>query len=302
MSKELNDLIEILKRVNENGFLDRFSYTEDAYENEIVEGVESYDFNNSQNIPSGSGLDEAVKDKGFRTQSSSLSRELMNHFFGRTSYNLNLLVKKLHSFFEMYSRDLAKNINEYDPDMTYNTGDICFYNSNYGILNKQFINCFICVSDGVKGVEPTNTVFWKPLDIKTNFETNVYLAQNINDYIDTGVYYLIYNNTQNVPLQDPRYILKVDCLYPHIRQQLHCVFSGKSYTRYIILNNGNIIIDNGWFPTEDPDGLAVHALDHLYVFTIDTNGDLLLNYHGNTYDEDNNPFTINNDGELIWSV
>lgn len=71
----------------------RFSYTDTAYANDDANGVDSYNFNNEQNIPNPTTtvlkVNSTVLDKGYRAQASSITRMLINHFFGRVSYNLN---------------------------------------------------------------------------------------------------------------------------------------------------------------------------------------------------------------------
>lgn len=71
----------------------RFSYTQNAYDANTVDGVNEYNVNNEQNIPNGTAsimkVNSTVLDKGYRAQASSITRMLMNHFLGRISYNLN---------------------------------------------------------------------------------------------------------------------------------------------------------------------------------------------------------------------
>ena len=80
-----------------------FAYTDHAYENPLTEadGVEYYNVDNEQNIPvpdpSVMDVNETVLTKGFRSQASSIPRMLMNHFLGRTSYNLNKLNDNMSS-------------------------------------------------------------------------------------------------------------------------------------------------------------------------------------------------------------
>ena len=80
-----------------------FAYTDHAYENPLTEadGVEYYNVDNEQNIPvpdpSVMDVNETVLTKGLRSQASSIPRMLMNHFLGRTSYNLNKLNDNMSS-------------------------------------------------------------------------------------------------------------------------------------------------------------------------------------------------------------
>ena len=73
----------------------KFAYTEHAYNNPLTEadGVTVYNVNNEQNIPVADpavmNVNETVLTKGWRSQASSITRMLLNHFLGRISYNLN---------------------------------------------------------------------------------------------------------------------------------------------------------------------------------------------------------------------
>lgn len=70
-----------------------FSYTNCAYNCNCADGVETYDVNAEQNIPVACAdilnVNDTVLTKGYRAQASSVTRMLLNHFLGRTSYNLN---------------------------------------------------------------------------------------------------------------------------------------------------------------------------------------------------------------------
>ena len=76
-----------------------FAYTDEAYTKNKADGVEIYDVNQSQNIPVPDPdvlkVNPTVLTKGYRAQAASVTRMFMNHFFGRTSYNLN----KVNDFF-----------------------------------------------------------------------------------------------------------------------------------------------------------------------------------------------------------
>ena len=79
----------------------RFSYTQKAYIDNTVDGVNEYNVNNEQNIPNGTAsimkVNSTVLDKGYRAQASSITRMLMNHFLGRISYNLNKINDNMQS-------------------------------------------------------------------------------------------------------------------------------------------------------------------------------------------------------------
>lgn len=84
--KEVEDTITANKVAN-------FAYTDKAYTDNDADGVIEYDVSKEQNIPSSDAsilkVNETVLLKGYRAQASSVTRMLLNHFFGRVSYNLN---------------------------------------------------------------------------------------------------------------------------------------------------------------------------------------------------------------------
>ena len=78
-----------------NNKVTRFAYTQTAYTNNDVNGHDDYVATRDNNIPlpdlSVIQVNPTVVDKGFRARASSVPRMLLNHLFGRTSYNLNKL-------------------------------------------------------------------------------------------------------------------------------------------------------------------------------------------------------------------
>lgn len=80
----------------------KFAYTQQAYNSDDVNGVTEYNYSAEQNVPTSSAsvlkVNETVLTKGWRTQASAITRMLMNHFLGRTSYNLNKTVDFLKAF------------------------------------------------------------------------------------------------------------------------------------------------------------------------------------------------------------
>lgn len=95
----LDTLNTIETGINNNKVV-KFAYTQDAYDDNDVNGVTEYDVENENNIPTSAPevikVNETVISKGFRNKASSLTRMLMNHMFGRVSYNLN----KIHDNFQ----------------------------------------------------------------------------------------------------------------------------------------------------------------------------------------------------------
>lgn len=98
LTDELTTQINRVGNVDNNP-LANFSYKLAAYQADTPEaaaGHTDYDPARDNNIPTNtaSALDTnaTVLSEGFRSQASSITRNLMNHFFGRTSFNLNKVV------------------------------------------------------------------------------------------------------------------------------------------------------------------------------------------------------------------
>jgi hypothetical protein len=151
----------------------RFSYTEKALADEIVDGVAEFDVAAEQNVPDKdhTDYDPMLLNRGVRSQGASIPRMGLNHFFGRTSYNLNLLIRKLAQFFPILRKTLAHNANEYDPQAEYATGDVCYIVETDG--ESQLYTWYRRVS-----ASPLNIVNVSPLVAPTHwavmFETTVY--------------------------------------------------------------------------------------------------------------------------------
>ena len=92
LNEDLSAIKEVEDRIIANKVA-RFAYTEEAYTTNDANGVAEYDVNKAQNIPTADAsvlkVNETVLSKGYRAQASSITRMLVNHFFGRMSYNLN---------------------------------------------------------------------------------------------------------------------------------------------------------------------------------------------------------------------
>lgn len=91
-----------------NNKVTRFAYTQQAYEGEGYDpdGVTTYDPNAQQNIPvsdlSVIKINPTVRDKGYRARASSITRMLLNHFFGRVSFNLNKVNDLFNSMLDSF--------------------------------------------------------------------------------------------------------------------------------------------------------------------------------------------------------
>ena len=92
LNEDLSAIKEVEDKIVANKVA-RFAYTNEAYRTNDADGVDEYDVNNAQNIPTADAsvlkVNETVLSKGYRAQASSITRMLVNHFFGRMSYNLN---------------------------------------------------------------------------------------------------------------------------------------------------------------------------------------------------------------------
>lgn len=134
IGKEAADIAALEEIMNGgNARVSVFSYDQESYDKETAEsinGVAAYDYAQGNNIPIGTSeyLDtsETTLNKGLRSQSSSLPRQLMNHLFGRMSFNLNKIHEWFLRFLGSYREDLRKNCNLWSPTTTYKKDDVCF--------------------------------------------------------------------------------------------------------------------------------------------------------------------------------
>lgn len=92
LNEDLSAIKEVEDKIVANKVA-RFAYTDEAYTTNDANGVAEYDVNKEQNIPTADAsilkVNATVLSKGYRAQASSITRMLLNHFFGRMSYNLN---------------------------------------------------------------------------------------------------------------------------------------------------------------------------------------------------------------------
>lgn len=92
LSSELTSIKNVEDTLTNNKVA-QFAYTQSAYACNCADGVTEYDVTKEQNIPVGTPLvmnvNETVLAKGWRSQASTITRMLINHFLGRISYNLN---------------------------------------------------------------------------------------------------------------------------------------------------------------------------------------------------------------------
>ena len=95
----------------ENNKVAKFAYTEEAYVQDNADGVVDYNFNRANNIPVGTpeilNVNETILTKGYRARSSSITRMLVNHFFGRISYNLNKISDTVRNLINTLKNNLG---------------------------------------------------------------------------------------------------------------------------------------------------------------------------------------------------
>ena len=140
----------------------RFSHTDAAYLADMVAGVENYSYAAEQNIPLSTKTDvsSVVLSKGLRTQSASLPRNFINHFFGRVSYNLNKVVDILTNLIALFIRSNAQNNNYYSATTSYLVGDVCFWKTVGSTETRSFIRTSTSPTElvGVPPVDGSNVI------------------------------------------------------------------------------------------------------------------------------------------------
>jgi hypothetical protein len=149
----------------------RLSYTQDAFDDNIIEGVDVFDVNAEQNIPKADKTDynQAITNKGVRAQGASIPRMGWNHYVGRPSFNLNKLVQKFLGFLGLYRASLSHNAAEYDSSAAYKTGDVC-----YTIETVENVKVYTwyqrksLTPETISNILPTATLHWEEMQSKTS--------------------------------------------------------------------------------------------------------------------------------------
>ena len=108
--EDLNEVKRVADTLKNNKVA-KFAYTEEAYAQDKADGVLNYDFNRANNIPVGTpeilNVNDTILTKGYRARSSSITRMLLNHFFGRTSYNLNKISDTVRNLIDTLKNNLG---------------------------------------------------------------------------------------------------------------------------------------------------------------------------------------------------
>jgi len=180
------EIENILARL-ENNPVATFSYTDKAFEDDVIDGVENYDFHSEQNIPKETRTDfnPTILQKGMRSQASSIPRDGLNHFFGRVSFNLNKLVQLVKSFLIYMTAFSAHNCNEYNPNMAYKINDLCYIVQTQN--EQKFISVFRRKSNNpieLQGVSPLlDADQWESIQRSRTITVN---DDSIEPVVDTG--------------------------------------------------------------------------------------------------------------------
>lgn len=178
MATDVNKNVSDIKKaqdklVDSRGKLSRFSYTEEAYASNEAFGVSSYSYTQEQNVPLATTealeTNAATINKGFRGQASSISRQLMNHFLGRTSYNLNKINDYFNSLIVQFLRHLSQDDNAYSAAAVYVPDDICFILD--ASHNKRTFRYVGTVADSghapLKDNGEIDTEYWNEINVST---------------------------------------------------------------------------------------------------------------------------------------
>ena len=109
INNDLNNLKNLEEGLVNNKVIN-FSYTQNAYNCNDVNGVYNYDVCCENNIPVADAsivkINNTVVTKGYRSKASSITRMLVNHIFGRVSYNLN----KVHDNFLTFISSMLSSL------------------------------------------------------------------------------------------------------------------------------------------------------------------------------------------------
>jgi hypothetical protein len=166
---DLQLIQNIITELNENPVA-RFAYTQNAFDNDIIDGVEAFDAGAEQNIPKADKTDynQAVIDKGVRAQGASIPRMGWNHYLGRLSFNLNKFLQKFSAFFGIYRASLAHNAAEYDSSAAYRTGDVCYTVEAFeNVRVYAWHRRKSLTPETISNIPPTATLHWEEMQSKT---------------------------------------------------------------------------------------------------------------------------------------
>jgi hypothetical protein len=167
---DLQLIQNIIAALNDNPVA-RFAYTQNAFDSDIIGGVDVFDAAAEQNVPKADKTDYnlAVINKGVRSQGASIPRMGWNHYVGRLSFNLNKLVQKFLAFCGVYRASLAHNAAEYDSSAAYKTGDVC-----YTVETVDNVRVYAwrrrksLAPETISNIPPTTALHWEEMQSKTS--------------------------------------------------------------------------------------------------------------------------------------
>lgn len=179
-----------------SGRMAQFAYDSTAYQDDTAEGTATYNFGNHQNIPLGNAgtlnVDGQILDKGVRSQASSITRMMVNHFFGRASYNVNKMADYMKAMLDTLLVFMREGSNAWSPTASYVAGDLVYFvHTINGVSTKR---TFFCKEASINKppVDATtgaliNTSYWGEINVGNttingdlNVNGNIY--QNGQDY------------------------------------------------------------------------------------------------------------------------
>ena len=196
----------------DNNKVANFSYTDNALNNDDVNGVSVFDLGAENNIPNADNieLNQTLRNKGFRSQTTSIPRGALNHFWGRVSYNLNKLVQVVKNLLQHTVRTSAHDCFEYSESTKYLRGDVCYVIHTLG--DEHVISTFRRKSNNpteIYGISPfVDTNQWELILSSDIFPLAEALAQkapiNVELTNDTASSILPVNGTVSAILQTIR--------------------------------------------------------------------------------------------------
>ena len=170
------ELTSETKLTTASGRVANFAYDSVAYTEDLVDGTDEYNYDKHQNIPLGDAAtlntDSNILNKGVRSQASSLTRMMLNHFYGRTSFNVNKLADHLKAFLTTFKSFVKEGSNEWSPTVLYETGDVVYFLTT--LNHEPCKRTFECILDCPRVNLPPvytdesliNTNYWKELSGK----------------------------------------------------------------------------------------------------------------------------------------
>lgn len=293
--QDFNILSDVFQRLaGTRGRIARFSYTQEAYDEMDIESNRA-DNRIPDNSASALETSEAMLNSGIQTQGTSISRLFQNHFTGRMSFNLNMVIDTIVRLFMQLTRFNARNANEYDAFQTYRPGDVVYTVVNIGTINIfQWYIRTAQSPDGITGIPPTNTVFWQILrEYTTTSRLLVNEAWNSFDYYTyTGLWHhintaspFVVQNGPPLPQDDSGIlILQVhsdDSNKEVIVQEVTYRDTAIQYTRTGRRNSAGFWQTlQDWYVSKNPKGMTIIGVMGVWTFRVEHDGHLRLYYYG----------------------